>query len=80
MMPTVMVKCPICGKVKVLRQAGRFYFKCCGIAHNLQENIICVGVSLKKATRENPEKIDLELENFLRKGLGLEVKDGEEKG
>jgi len=49
------------------------------MAHNLQQHTICVGVSLKNATRETPEK-NQDLEAFLRKSLGLEAKNGEEKG
>ena len=51
-----VVKCPICGKV--LKTRANYFFRCCGIAHNLKNNQIGLSFSMQqqKFTKEKFEK------------------------
>lgn len=57
-MPSVKVKCPMCGKEKILRNMGRSFFKCgyCRVFQALEGNIIAYGVSLKRMKAKKVEK------------------------
>jgi hypothetical protein len=50
-----LVKCPLCNKLQKTR--ATYFFKCCGIAHDISRNVIAIPYSLKsiKAMKKNPE-------------------------
>lgn len=78
-MANIAVKCPICGKIKVnRRKVEQTTFYCCGLAHNLQSNLVAEGQKrvrkkrvLGKKVVENIKNNDV-LEKFLSE---MEAKD-----
>ena len=47
---TYAVKCPICTKIKLLVHKPSYFFKCCGISHDFNDNLVVEGY------RKNKEK------------------------
>lgn len=66
-MANVVVKCPVCGRIKVnRRRVEQMTFYCCGLAHNLEKNLVAEGQKRTKKKRVVGEKVDV-LRNFLDK-------------
>ena len=63
-MPNVMIKCPICGRTKIVRfRIEQKTFNCCGLRHLIKDNIIYQA----KGTRKRKivgKKMDL-IEQFM---------------
>jgi len=49
-----VVKCGVCNKNKVISSRNKYFFKCCGIAQNINESLVLKGVS--KEDQKNNEK------------------------
>lgn len=66
-MANIVVKCPVCGRIKVnRRRVEQTTFYCCGLAHNLEKNLVAEGQKRAKKKRVVGEKVDV-LRDFLNK-------------
>jgi len=50
----VTVRCPICGKV--LKTRAKYFFRCCGSAHDIKRYIVAENFSLKNIAKKDTQK------------------------
>jgi len=68
----IVVKCPICGRIKKLDKRTKYFFRCCGVSHPIQPNVITTTWEKPLKSNENEardktknysDEIEIELED-----------------
>ena len=68
----IIVRCPVCNKIKRLQEKPTYFFKCCGIAHEVGSNTIQEGYTRQNKKKKGEVEVEIEEKNT-KKGVEIEV-------